>query len=49
MEPMSLGSPIGSPTSSNPAGYAGPGGTQSGSHYLPGFLMGDVSSQVHII
>ncbi len=42
MEPMALGSPA-SPTSGTGV-YANQ--QQSGAQYLPGFLMGDTSSQV---
>ena len=41
---MALGSPIGSPT----VGAYPTSSTQSGPQFLPGYLMGDVTSQVSI-
>ena len=45
MEPMALGSPIGSPN----VGAYPTSNTQSGPQFLPGYLMGDVTSQVSIL
>ena len=42
---MALGSPIGSPN----VGAYPTSNTQSGPQFLPGYLMGDVTSQVSIL